>query len=154
MYPELDEAIYNALDSSTEKELNPFIIRLPGKEQLNADLRSIIIGNTGNKLETQGEDYDARRISYDLLVDVESADYLEAKQELRDVEVAIKKTLRKSLDPQYSDLMQIDDVLPQYAENEPWGIYAGVIQISFLVYEDYADDVDEFTDIKIRGELK
>lgn len=152
MYPELDEAIYNALKSSSEPALQPFKIRLPGSKQLDPNIRSIMIGNTGNKLETPGEDFDDRRIGYGLLVTIKKVDYLAAMKQLRSVTSAVVKTLRKNLDENYTAFMQIDDILPDYEDD--YTIKRAEIQISFLVEEYYSEDPEEINDIQIRGGLE
>jgi uncharacterized protein YheU (UPF0270 family) len=148
---DIDDIIVNTLNESTETILQSFTIKAPGKNQINTAPRSIIVGIDKDEPETAGNDFDENREIYAMLITIQQVDYKTAKKLLRDVKAAIMRTLHKDLDDIYSEYMKYEGT--DYGYDEESNIRTADVRVSCLVEDNYSDDTDEFTDIKLRGDL-
>lgn len=143
--------IVDTLKESTDPALTAFDISAPGKNQINTSSRSIIVGITSESPEIEGHDFDENREVYSVIATIQQVDYKKAKSILRSLKKAVISFLRKNLDDEYSEYMKHEGT--DYGYDDQSFIRSIEIKLSFLVEDEYGEDLDEFNDIKVRGEL-
>ena len=154
MYPLLDTAIKTALDGNTEPELVDVKAFFIGDKQMQTAAERIVIANINDEINDPGNDFDDRKISYTLSLQIkETKNYLDALNRLKEISTAVKKVLRKSTALEdYSPYMTIQAVTPYYSETD-YILKTAHMEVYFLVEEDYEDELTELDSIKIRGDV-